>query len=269
MLSTLFRQVRFVALTGITSFAMITAASAQGPGVAASVTSHGFGGHAGASGVPASVTSHGSFAPNRPIMMHNPLVINRGFASEGLHRGPVHQGFGVRPVRDQRHFRHSFPGTVVYGFPYYPYAYDYDDQDYPDQSAQDQQYEDQQQYQNEDQYSNGGQTIFDRRGPGPEYQSPEFQTWRDQNQSDPQPPAAQQVASNSNEQQPAPVAPPTVLVFKDGHQVEVANYAIVGATLFDLTPGHPRRVALSELDINATQKQNDDRGVDFKLPTGM
>jgi hypothetical protein len=39
--------------------------------------------------------------------------------------------------------------------------------------------------------------------------------------------------------------------------------------LFDLTPGHPRRVALSELDINATQKQNDDRGVDFKLPTGM
>ena len=60
--------------------------------------------------------------------------------------------------------------------------------------------------------------------------------------------------------------PPTTLVFKDGHQLEVENYAILGQTLYDLTPGHPRRVALADLDLAATQKQNDDRGVVFQLP---
>lgn len=60
--------------------------------------------------------------------------------------------------------------------------------------------------------------------------------------------------------------PATTLVFKDGHQIEVENYAIVGQTLYDLTPGHPRKVALAGLDLDATQKQNDDRGVVFQLP---
>jgi hypothetical protein len=36
--------------------------------------------------------------------------------------------------------------------------------------------------------------------------------------------------------------------------------------LFDLTPGHARRVALADLDLEATRKQNDDRGVTFQLP---
>ncbi len=57
-----------------------------------------------------------------------------------------------------------------------------------------------------------------------------------------------------------------LLVFKDGHKLEVGNYAIVGPTLFDLTPGHPRRVAFADLDLEATRQQNDDRGVTFQLP---
>jgi hypothetical protein len=60
--------------------------------------------------------------------------------------------------------------------------------------------------------------------------------------------------------------PSTILVFKDGHQVEVGNYAIVSQTLYDLTPGHPRKIALADLDIPATEKQNDDNGVTFTLP---
>ena len=59
-----------------------------------------------------------------------------------------------------------------------------------------------------------------------------------------------------------------MLVFKDGHQLEVENYAIVGATLYDLTEGHRRKVALSDLDLTSTAKQNDDRGIDFHLPAG-
>ena len=65
---------------------------------------------------------------------------------------------------------------------------------------------------------------------------------------------------------PDPPQPPTTLVFKDGHQIQLNNYAIVSQTLYDFTPGHPRKIALSDLDLPATQKQNDDHGVVFDLP---
>jgi hypothetical protein len=48
--------------------------------------------------------------------------------------------------------------------------------------------------------------------------------------------------------------------------VEVANYAIVGSTLYDLTGGHRQKIALADLDLSATAKQNDDRGIDFQVP---
>jgi len=63
-----------------------------------------------------------------------------------------------------------------------------------------------------------------------------------------------------------PPQPPTTLVFKDGHQLQLNNYAIVSQTLYDFTPGHARKIALSDLDLPATQKQNDDHGVVFELP---
>jgi len=60
--------------------------------------------------------------------------------------------------------------------------------------------------------------------------------------------------------------PPTVLVFKDGHQSDVLNYAIVGGTLFDLGAGRTRKILLADLDLPATRKANDERGVDFQIP---
>jgi len=65
-----------------------------------------------------------------------------------------------------------------------------------------------------------------------------------------------------------PPLPPTLLVFKDGRTLEVANYAIQGQTVYDLTPGHRRKIALMDLDLEATRKQNDERGVTFQLPQG-
>jgi len=70
----------------------------------------------------------------------------------------------------------------------------------------------------------------------------------------------------SPEAVPAPDQPQTVLVFKDGRQIEVANYAIVGSTLYDLTGGRRQKIALADLDLTATAKRNDDRGIDFQLP---
>jgi hypothetical protein len=61
-------------------------------------------------------------------------------------------------------------------------------------------------------------------------------------------------------------APATVLVFRDEHKQEIHNYAIVGQTLFSFNPQHTQKIPLSDLDIPATTKENDQRGVDFHVP---
>jgi hypothetical protein len=65
---------------------------------------------------------------------------------------------------------------------------------------------------------------------------------------------------------PVAVQPTTVLIYKDGHKLDVVNYAIVGDTLFDFAEGRSRKISLAELDLPATRKANDDRGVDFQIP---
>ncbi|MGO9401848.1 MAG: hypothetical protein ACLPVW_00095 [Terriglobales bacterium] len=67
-------------------------------------------------------------------------------------------------------------------------------------------------------------------------------------------------------EQPVTPQPSTVLVFKDGHHADVLNYAIVGDTLFDFDAGRTHKILLADLDLPATRKANDDRGVDFQIP---
>ena len=59
---------------------------------------------------------------------------------------------------------------------------------------------------------------------------------------------------------------PTLLVFLDKHTQEVQNYAIIGATLWIFSEQRATRIPLSWLDLAATTKANDDRGVDFQIP---
>jgi hypothetical protein len=70
----------------------------------------------------------------------------------------------------------------------------------------------------------------------------------------------------AEEPKPAADQPSTILVFHDGHTVEVKNYAIVGDVLYDFSADHRKKIALADLDLTATQKQNEDRGIDFRLP---
>jgi hypothetical protein len=60
--------------------------------------------------------------------------------------------------------------------------------------------------------------------------------------------------------------PATVLVFRDQHQQEVRNYAIAGGTLWVLSEQAAKKIPLSELDLAATTKGNDERGVEFQVP---
>ena len=77
--------------------------------------------------------------------------------------------------------------------------------------------------------------------------------------SDPQPQPREDAQTN-------PPAPSTVLVFRDQHRQEIQNYAILGTTLWAFAPQRTQRISLADLDIPATTKANDNRGLDFRVP---
>lgn len=91
-----------------------------------------------------------------------------------------------------------------------------------------------------------------------------------QQQSDPQREPVRR-PSTSEERAAAPQppvedkSPATVFIFKDGHQMETKNYAIMGGTLFDFSGKTLKKIQIDELDSAATIKANDDRGVVMKL----
>jgi hypothetical protein len=71
----------------------------------------------------------------------------------------------------------------------------------------------------------------------------------------PQPPAEHDAKPNE----------PSVLVFRDGRRQEVSNYAIMGQTVY-VFDARTQKIALADLDIPATVKANDDRGLEFSIP---
>jgi hypothetical protein len=90
------------------------------------------------------------------------------------------------------------------------------------------------------------------------------------------PPARHEVAGDADDVAPPAAArpkrehdagpvDPTVLVFRDGHKQEVSNYAIMGQTVY-VFDSRTQKIALGDLDVPATVKANDDRGVAFQLP---
>jgi len=73
--------------------------------------------------------------------------------------------------------------------------------------------------------------------------------------------------SQPREDDRAAADPVTALVFRDQHVEEVRNYAIAGGTLWVLNDHQAgKKIPLAQLDLAATVKMNDDRGVDFQVP---
>ena len=215
---------------------LVSTGHAQINGTPASVTSPGFGGRA-VNGPPASVTSLGprGYAPNSRVTFSTPNAPRTG---DGHHR---------------RHNYVDYIPPVAYAVPV-PYAVDIgatedSSTDYDDDAASPD---------DRDPNYQGGPTIFDRRGSGAASYIPPVQDVPSRH-------AAQ--SADVSTVDPEPPQAPTLLIFKDGRKLEVGNYAIIGATLFDLTPGHARKIALADLDLEATLKENDDRGVTFQIPS--
>lgn len=212
------------------SLALAPRSSAQINGAPSSVTSPGFGGRA-VNGTASSVTSLGP----------------RGYTSN------PHTIVSASPTHPKNHVvdpNHRHRGGYLYAYPV-PYGVDgsnyYEDQPENDPNYNDPNYQ-------------GGPTVFDRRGSGERsYIPPVKDTVGPHSaQSSFSAPAGDPPSEDNVE--------PTTLVFKDGHTIDVGNYAIVGQTLFDMTPGHSRHVPLSELNLEATRQKNDDHGVLFQLP---
>jgi len=233
-------------------------AHAQVNGVPASVTSYGFGGRNNPNpGVRASVTSLGPngfgttrgrfgsccasfFLPGDPTSTQF-LGHNRG----------RHHDDRNHNHNDRNHFAAGFyePAYVPYPVPYaVPYA------DASGDEADDDAYDADADY----------VPAIGPRRPGPRHKRVLYGDFDPK--LDPKDDGSDQDKQVAEEPEPVVVQPTTVLVFKDGHKSDVVNYAIVGDTLFDFADGRTRRILLADLNLAATSKANDDRGVDFQVP---
>jgi hypothetical protein len=156
-------------------------------------------------------------------------------------------GFGHHPpfisgFRHRQFHRHFFPAVVgPYYWPYYGWGYPFDDY-------------------NLNAYQQPSQpvvVVVDPKSSDDRYGDHTF----NESYSSPQ-----QQAQTQAPPAPAQEQEPTVLVFRDGHQQEIRNYAIVGQMLWDFAAKGTRKIPLSDLDLDSTRKLNDERGVDFLLP---
>ncbi len=184
---------------------------------------------------------------------HASSFSQRSFSNRGFSNRPfLHDGFrGSR----QRGFRNcqgygcwGYSDPWAYGGYYDPYwwgdsgsSYDEDDErdratanDMNEQSLEEQQMLRQEQ-------ADGDRDSYARSAPAPSAQ-----------------PSARQGAA---------IMPATVLIFRDQHKKEIQNYAIVGQTLWNFAPQHTEKIPLSDLDLPATTKANDDLGLTFRVPT--
>lgn len=72
-----------------------------------------------------------------------------------------------------------------------------------------------------------------------------------------------QAAANARRVEPEAERPATVLIYRDGQRAEVRNYAVVGQTLWIFSEDRSQKVPLAQLDLEATRKANDERGIEF------
>ena len=172
---------------------------------------------------------------------------NRGFSNRGFsNRGGIGlrgRGYGFRNNNCRGYGCWGYGYPWAYGGYYDPYWWgdsgssdDAYEQDLSNANDMNQQSLDQQRMLQQEQ-ADGDRDIYAR--------------------SDPKP---------GNQAQGAAILPATVLVFRDQHQLEIQNYAIVGQTLWNFAPQRTQKIPLSELDLPATTKANDDRGLSFRIP---
>ena len=178
------------------------------------------------------------------------VFIGGGGPPSGVHPGFPHPGF-IRPGFRFPHYPPYYGAYWPYGYVgYYPFYnpgyvwWDNNDQAYSAYA--------QQNYVLQQEVSQLGDEVARLRQQQAELSSA------------PPPPPAQSPPRQESQSVKPPT--PTTLVFRDGRTEQVQNYAITGGTIWVLTDQRARRIPLSALDIPATKKANEARGVTFQLP---
>ena len=246
----------FLLVVATTCILASVAGSAQVNGVPASVTSLGFGGKTTPNGVRASVTSLGpnGYPNGWPVygaccvdffMPGNPNSVpfsghrhDRKDKNKDKNKNKDFAGGVIEPV-------YASYGVVPYGVPYAQDADDSRDNDNDNDNLEDGPDADAGQSGG---MRSGGPRSGRARGNGADISGPPV------------------YAGPIREEEPVVAQPSTVLIFRDGHRYEVLNYAVVGDTLFDFGSERTHKILLADLDLPATRKANDDRGVDFQVP---
>ncbi|MGH9637089.1 MAG: hypothetical protein ACRD72_19840 [Candidatus Angelobacter sp.] len=208
-------------------------------------------------GVPASVVSPTQLPfginPQRSIRIHGPL---RRFGNPRSHR----QIFLPIPVFYPYYSDESYPSAAD------PYVPENAADPAPAQQASNERSDDELRAA----YLQGARDAMNREADSRygEHYTDSRERRRQQPQEERKPEKQPQSSDDSDAPTPVPVedkTPATVFIFKDGHQMETRNYAIMGGTLFDFSSKVLRKIQMEEIDSAATLKANDDRGVVMKL----
>lgn len=262
-------------LTTIAAFSVFLALplwAQHGGGHAAGGHGGGFSGHAGFGGGRSSGGMHSASAGRG--FSHVPSFsqrsfsqrgfANRGFSHRGLSNRPfLHDGFRGHRFRDRR-FRNDCFGYGCLGYGYLGYGYPWASGGYYDPywwwdsgSSYDEDYERDRQIANE----MNQQSLEEQRMRQEEADGDQDRYARSSSRTSPH-------ASSGDDPQGAAIVPTTVLVFRDQRKVEIRNYAIVGQTLWNFASPRTQKIPLSDLDLDATVKANEDRGLTFRIPAG-
>jgi hypothetical protein len=86
------------------------------------------------------------------------------------------------------------------------------------------------------------------------------------------PAAGRSVPGRKGALQPPRELPPAILVFHDGRREEVSEYTIMSGTIYSkadywTTGSWTRKIQIADLDVPATLRLNQERGVKFLLPS--
>jgi hypothetical protein len=195
----------------------------------------------------AAPASGASTTPNNPTRQ-TPASTPQAPRSTNFNRPIIISNSRDRDGDRDRNFRHRPYVVSAPGYVYYSDDYP------PSDSSQQQQQATEQSVQPEA----PAPTIFENR---PGYQAPPVQFH----------PTSQMAANQSTEgverTSAAEPQPTTILVFRDGHMIEIGNYAIVDDTLYNLAGDYrTHKILLADLDLNKTVKINQERGYEFRLP---
>jgi hypothetical protein len=212
------------------------------------------GGHGGFSGH----GGGGHFSGGHSFSGHSfgGMQSSAGFKFSGGGFGPGHfHGGGFRGGFRDHHFHNRF----AFGYPWYGYGYGYGYGYYDpfwwsdSYSSYDYDQERDQAIADEENAVNLQQQNLRQR-----------EEWHRFGNSEDQDAYARSTPSRS--QAPANADPATVLVFRDQHRQEISNYAIAGGTLWVLSEQSAKKIRLADIDLEATAKANDERGVEFQIP---